>query len=304
VLNFLPKADCGKTEKNVNSNDAFKLSVSVVGNRGFTHDCSTKYDPAIGVAEEDCLAWMPGEVLSNNEGLDITLLAHDADGKQAACMKWELAFDGRGSGQEEVWAPGPSSKAAKMQEMLKLAAKTASVGPELGNNTEATRIEAFNQYLDSMTQLSHRCVPAGKPDYYNFFGIDIGFPPTAHTELQLRLSHAMLASTGMIWSIDRSCQDDLDYACAPLDPGFGPGCKPSVIYDSCIGTIPFIPDPHCHLHCHTTWKLGPGGFAGSWSMLSLSHHIPSPGISLVETKDEAPATHNDLGCGDPKRTLV
>ena len=189
-------------------------------------------------------------------------------------MKWALTFDGRGSG-EEVWTPGPSSHAETIEEMLKTAAKAASVGLQPGNNTEATRTEAFSQYLDSMPPPPRRQWNSGKPS-------DFAFPLPAHTELQLRLSHALLASTAMIWSIDRSCQDDLDYACAPLDPeSWNLFCKPMVIYDSCIGTIAGLPDSHCHLHRHATWKLCPGGLAGSWSMLSLGHHIPSPGLSLI-----------------------
>ncbi len=31
---------------------------------------SLEYGPSIGVAQEDCLEWMPEAVLSSNEGLD------------------------------------------------------------------------------------------------------------------------------------------------------------------------------------------------------------------------------------------
>ena len=84
----------------------------------------------------------------------------------------------------------------------------------------AGREVAYGQYLDSMTHRSHRCVPPGMPHYWPIWQWlplatqrSWGFPPTAHTETQMRLSHALLAFSGVVWEIDRTCQDDVHYDC-------------------------------------------------------------------------------------------
>ena len=71
-----------------------------------------------------------------------------------------------------------------------------------------------------MTHRSHRCVPPGMPHYWPIWQWlplatqrSWGFPPTAHTETQMRLSHALLAFSGVVWEIDRTCQDDVHYDC-------------------------------------------------------------------------------------------
>ena len=71
-----------------------------------------------------------------------------------------------------------------------------------------------------MTHRSHRCVPPGMPQYWPIWQWlplatqrSWGFPPTAHTETQMRLSHALLAFSGVVWEIDRTCQDDIHYDC-------------------------------------------------------------------------------------------
>ena len=48
------------------------MGLDLVGGGGSLGTMSgvLEYDPSIGVAEEDCLEWMPEEVLSSNEGLD------------------------------------------------------------------------------------------------------------------------------------------------------------------------------------------------------------------------------------------
>ena len=290
TMNFLSSADCGGSELDINKDGIFKLSVSVTGKSGFTHDCSTEYDPAVGVAAGSCVEWLPAKVLSDEEGLDITLQALDADGKQATCMKWELAFDGEG--REEAWAPTDALPTTMEQAML--AAQKLVPGDSYativtsGENTKATRHQAMYDNLDSMTHMSHRCVKKGEPLYWDGSAAvapDWAFPPTGgQSVLHMRLSHALLAATGTIWSIDRSCRDF-------LPGGF------------CVPHIDGLPDPHCHTVCSQTWALGPGGVA-SWGISTFTHHLPSPGIALIQQSDAAIKQHNDKGCGDDRHAVI
>ena len=159
------------------------------------------------------------------------------------------------------------------------------------------RKRAFDQYLDSMTHLSRQCVPAGMPHYWPIWqwlplaikGRQWGFPPTALTVTQMRLSHQLLAFSGVVWSIDRSCADDVSYDCLG---------KNSTVYESCIKHIPGLPDPHCHLLCNQTWHLAPGGVAQPWGLQTLSHHIPSPGLSALQDSGGGGGQYGDRGCAD------
>jgi len=309
AFNFLPDADCGKTEDKVSEGGSFTLSIIVIGDGGFTHNCSTIYDPAVGVAEDECLEWIPEQLLSDEEGLDITLLAHDEDGKQAMCMKWELAFDGKGSGQE-VWAPpivDAANRRAAMDAMVNAAVAETDFASDpqepYRNNTEANRIQSMHYYFDSMTKMSHRCVPKDEPAYWNSgpppFNSSFlpripnpfspwAFPSTAKNVLQMRLGHAMLAATGTIWSIDRSCKDAWNI-------GYLPG-----FHESCVATIPGF--PHCHINCQQTWSFGPGGVVKK-GISSLTHHVRSPDIMLVDDSSTEIGEYGDLGCGDDNKAL-
>lgn len=288
-MNFLPDTDCGGSRMDIDADGVFKLSISVSGKNGFSHNCSTEYDPAVGVAVGDCVEWLPEQVLSGEEDLDITLQALDADGKQATCMKWELAFDGIARG----WAPSSEAPPATVEEAMhaahKLAPGASNATMLSGDNTQEARHKAMYDFFDSMTYLSHRCVDKGEPYYWDGSAAvapDWAFPPTCgQSVLHMRLSHALLASTGTIWSIDRQCRDF-------LPGGF------------CVGHIDGLPDPHCHTQCPSIWALGPGGVA-SWGVFFFTHHLPSPGIALIQQFDNRPQTvHNDKGCGDARRTLV
>jgi hypothetical protein len=302
ALNFLPEADCGTTASDVKEDGVFDLSIAVAGAKGFTYNCSAAYDPAVGFAEGDCLDWIPARVLSDKEGLDITLLAHDVNGKQAMCMRWELSFDGRGSG-EKVWAPpeeSPDRRAAVMDAIADAiaAAKTDTAAlPDDRNNTKENRVLQMHHYLDSMTKQSHRCVPKGEPGYWRESPIDFfpnpfnpwAFPPTAKSVLQVRLGHAMLAATGTIWSIDRSCKDAWNINIGKIS------------HESCVPTVPGF--PHCHVDCKQTWHLGPGGIA-SWGIRTLNHLIRSPSLMLADDASGPIQEYGDLGCGDTRSVVV
>jgi hypothetical protein len=273
----------------INKEGIFNLSIAVTGKKGFTHDCSTSYDPAVGVAKDDCIQWLPAKVLSDKEDLDIILRATDADGKQATCMKWEVAF---GQGSADAWAPSkespPKTKEDAMRLMQKLGWNISShAGPSnASNNTQAARHKSIYAYLDSMTHTSHRC--ADKAQYWaGSYGVfkPWAFPYTGTmTPLHMDLSHALLGATGTVWSIDRTCND------------FLPG-------GYCVGHIDGLPDPHCHTICRETWSLGPNGVA-SWGILDFTHHLPSPGVALVNQIGIPNGKYNDKGCGDHSHVVV
>jgi hypothetical protein len=160
----------------------------------------------------------------------------------------------------------------------------SSYGPS--NNTKEARHQSMYNYLDSMTHVSHRC--AGKAQYmegaYAIFP-DWAFPSTGtKTPLHMQLSHAMLAATGTVWSIDRTCDDF-------LPGGF------------CVGYIAGLPYPHCHTVCNQKWALGPGGVA-SWGISDFTHHLPSPGVALVQQTGIPEKQYNDKGCGDGQHVVV
>lgn len=166
-----------------------------------------------------------------------------------------------------------------------------------GNKSREARVASMHNYLDSMTHISHRCVPKGEPRYFPIpLGLPPAFPPTASTVLEMRLSHALLASTGMVWSIDRQCFDAwyIPGKERPIPGGAG-------WEESCVPQLPGF--PHCHVNCYMTWHLGPGGVA-SWGMLSLSHHIPAPAIALVTQGRIAEAKYSNTGCGRDDMLLV
>jgi hypothetical protein len=297
-LNLLDKASCGKVQQTIDENGIFNLTISVTGRKGFTYDCSTKYNPAVGHADADCTEWVPQQVLKDQEALDIVLKAFDSHEQLATCMQWELVFNAS-EANAEIWKPAGFNQNI-MQWMLEgSSTKNMLFNPPNGSGGHETgRKVALWQHLDAMTHLSHHCVPKNTPDYWvipkwlPFPKVPVAFPPTAHTIPQLRLSHALLASTGVIWSIDRSCVDDVQYKHAHI-----------TIYESCVGSIPGLPDPHCHLICNQTWSMGPGGIA-TRGVATLSHHIPSPGLALVEFDGAdrngwtGGGVYGDKGCGD------
>lgn len=300
-LNYLDKGDCGTNEKDVDEEGVFGLSISVAGQNGFSYDCATNYDIAVGVAEKDCADWLPQQVLDDEEGLDITLLAHDSNGKQAMCMKWSLTFDGH-----EGWVPPPASNEETAKNMKTIAdalanfatqhpaaAAAAAMDNTDRNNTIENRLYKVGLYLDSMTQVSHRCVPANEPGYWrgkhtpsdpfpNPFN-PWGFPNNAKSVLQMRLGHAMLASTSVIHSIDRTMKDAwrIDI--------------PKISHESCVPTIPGF--PHCHVDVEQTWNMGPRGEAGQWGRQTLTHHIRSPDLMLIQLSSHSVGQYGDLGCG-------
>lgn len=302
-MSLLDKAACGQVA-HVNESSSFRLAVMVSSSvRGLIYNCSATMANVNATPSDSCAAWLPHADI--NETLDISLNALDAGGSVAACMEWQLTA---GAPSPDAWAM--SSDAGDVGRWVREAlAAIATVArsvmvedallPINGSGGHfAGRKKAIDQYFDSMTHLSYRCVPAGTPSYWPVWhwppfaisGRKWGFPPTARTALQMRLSHALLAFSGVVWSIDRSCVDDEAYDCLGQN---------STVYESCIQHLPGLPDPHCHLLCNQTWQLGPGGAAEPWGVNTLSHHIPSPGLSaLQDSRTSAVGVYGDRGCGD------
>jgi hypothetical protein len=242
----------------------------------------------VGVAAGECVGWLPAQVLTAQEALDVTLRAFDAAGKQATCMKWGLAF-GAQQVDPEAWAPPTEPLPATAEQAMRaVKSRVAGRRPPVGdgpsaNNTKEARHQSMYDYLDSMSHHSHRCVRKGEPFYWNGSAAidpDWAFPSTGgKSVLHMRLSHALLAATGTVWAIDRSCRDSLI---------------------GCVGHIDGLPDPHCHTVCSFTWEMGPGGVANfsSGGTDTLTHHLPSPGIALVQQLKTDGKAHDDRGCGD------
>jgi len=272
---------------------AYALSISVRGEQGFEYDCASSYDAALGAPDQDCIDWLPQTVLDQQERLNITLQAGQ-NGKQVVCMRWQLSFDGQGGGG----ASRPRSN-APVRPMMPFVSGNLDAEAEVGNTTREERVAAKHHYLDAMSYLSHRCVPQGEPKYTfdqlpGFIGklVPSGasvFPPGVVRGERIRVAHALLASTGTIWSIDRRCGDAwyIDGAVKPIIGGKG-------WKESCAPSLPGV--PHCHVNCEMTWHLGPGGVA-SWGLFSLSHHIPAPGIALVTQGELEEKEYNNIGCG-------
>lgn len=207
-------------------------------------------------------------------------------------MKWELVFKGQGS--PDAWSPSsepaPRTKEEAMRAMEKLGWKThaaGSLGPSNNtNNTKEARHKSMYDHLDSMTHVSHRC--AGVAQYWEgSYGIfpAWAFPSTGTmTPLHMRISHALLGFTGTVWSIDRTCNDF-------LPGGF------------CVGYIAGLPYPHCHTICNQKWTLGPNGVT-TWGISDFTHHLPSPGIALVQQSGIPEKQYNDKGCGDKHDVVV
>jgi hypothetical protein len=307
TMSLLDKAGCGQVSK-VNESGSFSLAVTVKSTvRGLIYNCSAMMMSVNATPSDSCAAWVPH--VDINETLAISLRATEAGGSVAACMEWQLTA---GVPSPDAWTM--SSEAGDVsrwvQDALAAVAVVARTVEDLASVEDvylpingsgghfAGRKKAIDQYFDSMTHLSYRCVPAGTPSYWPVWhwlplaikGRQWGFPPTALTALQMRLSHALLAFSGVIWSIDRSCVDDKAYDCLG---------KNSTVYESCISHISGLPDPHCHLLCNQTWQLGPGGAAEPWGVHTLSHHIPSPGLSaLQDSRTSAVGVYGDRGCGD------
>jgi len=211
--------------------------------------------------------------------------------------KWELVFNGSHS-NPDAWDGKLNPDAVKRMNHSHDAVWKPRDQP---GGHAVGRKKAYWQHLDGMTYLSHRCVPKNKPDYlrpgFDWLAdiINIAFPPTAMSITQLRLSHALLASTGVIWSIDRSCVDEVGSV----------GGVPT-IYESCVLTLPGF--PHCHLVCNQTWSMAPGGIA-SRGYATRTHHIPSPALALEEFDDLGYGWHGggvygDKGCGGKTGDIV
>eukprot|EP00660_Eupelagonema_oceanica_P010781 gene10781-7492_t len=66
----------------------------------------------------------------------------------------------------------------------------------------------------------------------------------------MRVSHALLAVTGTVWSIDRKCHDAWAISEGKGTLGW---------HESCVPTIPGF--AHCHENCAMTWRLAPHGVA-------------------------------------------
>lgn len=283
-------------DTSVEEGGAYALSISVRGEQGFEYDCTSSYETAQGVPDQDCIDWLPQTVLDQQEVLNITLQA-DRNGKQAVCMRWQLFFDGQSGGG----ASRPRGDTASRPVMPAMPVVSGDLGAEaqVGNTTRDQRIAAKHNYLDAMSYMSHRCVPKGEPKYTTdqlpgFIGklVPSGasvFPPGIVRGERIRVAHALLASTGTIWSIDRRCSDAwyIDGAVQPVIGGKG-------WKESCVPSVPGV--PHCHVNCEMTWRLAPGGVA-SWGLFSLSHHIPAPGIALVTQGELEEKEYNNTGCG-------
>jgi hypothetical protein len=260
----------------------YTLRTVVAGAKGFAYNCDVSYDLKAETTDKDCTEWVPKHVVDGKENLDIKLEALDANGKLAMCMKWQLQFN-VDEQDDDAWYPTEaSSKTAEtVRESFRMQVLAmGSAGIEAGgkNNTPATRNLAVNAYLDSMTHLSHKCVPKAENDML-YWGVYTGaFPPQAAHPQLLRVGHKLLAVSSMIYSIDRACTEAWNI------PPLG----------SCVPSVPGV--PHCHTSCLMTWKLGPGGVA-SWGMFMLNHHIPSPTFALVQQGRVPESHHGNLGCG-------
>ena len=303
VMSLLDGAKCGQTEKGINETGSFLLAVKVASaRRGAFYNCSTYLANVNATPARECIAWLDATPIANDT-LRISLRADDSQGRVAACMEWELGS----ASPAAAWEPSHVGGIAEwVQEAhAALVALDGDVDDSLqhlpinGSGGHFTgRKKAFDQYLDSMTHESYQCVPAGMPQYWPIWnwlplaikGRQWGFPPTARTVVQMRLSHTLLAFSGVVWSIDRSCVDDVNYDCIG---------KNSTVYESCIRHIPGLPDPHCHLLCNQTWALAPGGVAQPWGMHTLSHHIPSPGLSALQDSKGGGGKYGNTGCGAP-----
>lgn len=146
-------------------------------------------------------------------------------------------------------------------------------------NSPVIRDTVARAYLDSMTYVSHACVPTKVNDIvYGLGGADNAFPPGVSSPDIFRVAHKALAISSVIHSIDRTCKEAWNIGKS----------------ESCVS----FPELHCHTHCAMTWNLGPGGIA-HWGMQFLNHHIPSPGINIAQQlkKDATDNTYGDLGCG-------
>lgn len=143
-------------------------------------------------------------------------------------------------------------------------------------NSPAIRDTVARAYLDTMTYVSHACVPV-EVNSKVYGNAGQFFPPNVAEPL-MRVAHKALAISGTIHSIDRTCKEAWKIGKS----------------QSCVS----FPQLHCHTHCDMTWHLAPGGIA-SWGMQFLNHHIPSPGINIAQQlkKDAKDKTYGDLGCG-------
>lgn len=134
-----------------------------------------------------------------------------------------------------------------------------------------------NAYLDTLTYTSHGCVAKAEIDA--MYEVTSGYPSQAHTGLQFRLSHKLIAISSMIHSIERKCQEAWNIG----------------KLGSCVPSVPYF--PHCHTSCAMTWNMGPGG-VGRKGMSLLNHHIPSPTLALGQLIPIGlPMKNKDVGCG-------
>lgn len=273
------KGQCSKKSGKASASDAaYNLKVST--SEGYS--CETTYDTSVGHATDDCFGWF------GDKSMSIELLATDASGRVATCMNWELVHGSAAAGDSGLLSPMTpeymkmmSEQSEKLLTALVPKQLTAMVPKSEKNNTEENRLAATGHYLDAMTQASHKCVPLGQPEYGVFLS---GFPSHAGSELEMRLSHALLASSGTIWSIDRSCNEAFSVE------------FPSGVYDSCVP--PFENIPHCHIDCQMTWNMGPNGAAQPWGVSILTHQIPSPAFSIIEhhSRDIKGQPFGNIGC--------
>lgn len=259
----------------------FTLRTTVAGAKGYAYNCDVSYDPKAETTDKDCAEWLPQQVVIGKENLDIKLEALDAKGKLALCMKWQLQFNR--DEHKDGWYPVEASPTIvetvrESFQMQQLAMGNVSLETGGLKDTPAERKVAVNAYLDSMTHVSHKCVPKAENDMLYWKVYSGAFPPQATTAQLLRIGHKLLAVSSTIHSIDRACVEAWDI-------------KP---VGSCVPSIPGF--PHCHTSCTMTWKLGPGGVA-SWGMFMLNHHIPSPSFALVQQGRIPESHHGDLGCG-------
>jgi len=287
----------------------FTISIDVRGSAGFTYACNTTYDTTADATDKDCADWLPSDLVDRQEDLGIKIEAFDSKGDRAVCMQWKLDFSG--AKPKGSWYPDapvlcggnavlsdPDTEGPKYFDFL------AREWPAFGNvtnggqvteeNTAAARNAVNEAYLDSMTHLSHACVPTSvrdtlypplvsgpgpvqNPSEQVVGGFFAAFPPGVQDPMLMRVSHKALAVTSLIHSIDRQCAD-------------GWNARNS---ESCVN-YPYL---HCHSICSMTWNFAPGGIT-SWAMHHLNHHLPSPGINAVQHRrlKDAP-TFGNLGCG-------
>ena len=178
VLRQLEDADCGQKRFGVAEDGAFSLTVVVADATGPLYNCSATMASVNATPDGECIDWPD----VGDEPHHISLVATDAAGAVGACMEWELVPAGSAD------ARAPSSVGLDQLHTHGVAEAPPTNGS--GGHYEG-RKQSLDQYLDSMTHLSYKCVEPGAPNYWPVWqwpvlavtGRQWAFPPTAPTRV-------------------------------------------------------------------------------------------------------------------------